>query len=62
MFMYNENKQAYIADIDAGTFRDLVESAEVCKVAIIHPGKPRNLDEANLEELIKRAEPFNVAP
>jgi hypothetical protein len=62
MFMYNENKQAYIADIDAGTFRDLVESAEVCKVAIIHPGKPRNPDEPNLEDLIKRAEPFNVAP
>jgi len=59
MFAYNENKQAYIKDIDAGTFRDLVESAEVCKVAIIHPGKPRNPDEPNLEELIKRAEPFN---
>ena len=62
MFVYNENKQAYIADIDAGTYKDLVESAEVCKVAIIHPGKPRNLDEANLEDLVKRAEPFNVAP
>jgi hypothetical protein len=62
MFAYNENKQAYIADIDAGTFRDLVESAEVCKVAILHPGKPRNPDEPNLEELIKRAAPFNVAP
>ena len=59
MFKYNENKQAYIADIDAGTFRDLVESAEVCKVAIIHPGKPRNPDEPNLEELVKRAAPFN---
>jgi hypothetical protein len=59
MFKYNENKQAYIADIDAGTFRDLVESAEVCKVAILHPGKPRNPDEPNLEELIKRAAPFN---
>jgi hypothetical protein len=62
MFAYNDNKQAYIADIDAGTFRDLVESAELCKVAIIHPGKPRNPDEPNLEELIKRAEPFNVPP
>jgi len=62
MFAYNENKQAYIQDIAAGTFRDLVESAELCKVAIIHPGKPRNPDEPNLEELIKRAEPFNVAP
>ncbi len=62
MFEYNENKQAFIKDIDAGTYRDLVESAELCKVAIIHPGKPRNLDEPNLEELVKRAEPFNVAP
>jgi hypothetical protein len=59
MFAYNENKQAYIKDIDAGTFRDLVEAAEVCKVAIIHPGKPRNPDEPGLEDLIKRAEPFN---
>jgi hypothetical protein len=59
MFAYNENKQAYIKDINAGSFRDLVEAAELCKVAIIHPGKPRNPSEPNLEELIKRAEPFN---
>ena len=59
MFAYNENKQAYIQDIAAGTFRDLVESAEVCKVAIIHPGKPRNPDEPGLEDLVKRAAPFN---
>jgi hypothetical protein len=59
MFAYNENKQAYIKDLDAGTYRDLVESAEACQVAIIHPGKPWNPDEPNLEELIKRAEPFN---
>jgi hypothetical protein len=50
--------RAYIADPDAGTFRELVEAAETCQVAIIHPGKPRNPDEAGLEELIKRAEPF----
>jgi hypothetical protein len=59
MFAYNEDKKAYFVDIDAGTFKDLVEAAELCKVAIIHPGKPRNPDEPNLEELIKRAEPFN---
>jgi hypothetical protein len=59
MFAYNENKQAFIKDIDAGTFRELVEAAEVCKVAIIHPGKPRNPAEPNLEDLIKRAESFN---
>lgn len=58
MFMYNENKQAYIADLEAGTYRQMVEAAEVCKLAIIHPGKPWNPDEKNLEELMKRAEPF----
>jgi hypothetical protein len=58
MFMYNENKQAYIADLTAGTYKEMVESAEVCKLAIIHPGKPWNLDEPGLEELVKRAEPF----
>ena len=58
MFRYNENKQAYIADITAGTYRQLVEAAEVCQVAIIHPGKPRNPDESGLAELIERARPF----
>jgi ferredoxin len=58
MFTYNENKQAYIKDINAGTYRQLVEAAEVCQVAIIHPGLPRNPDEPGLEELLKRAEPF----
>ena len=58
MFAYDDNKQAYIADPDAGTYRELVEAAESCQVAIIHPGKPRNPNEPNLDELTKRAEPF----
>jgi hypothetical protein len=58
MFMYNENKQAYIANPDAGTYAQLVEAAETCQVAIIHPGKPRNPGEAGLPELLKRAEAF----
>lgn len=58
MFAYNENQQAYIADPDAGTFRQLVEAAEGCQVAIIHPGKPRNPNEPGLEELLARAESF----
>jgi hypothetical protein len=58
MFAYNENRQAYIADVNAGTFRELVEAAESCQMAIIHPGRPRNPNEAGLEELVKRAEPF----
>lgn len=59
MFMYNENKQAYIADPDAGTYRQVVEAAESCQVSIIHPGKPRDPGEPNLDDLIERAEPFN---
>jgi len=58
MFAYDGNKQAYIADINAGTYAQLVEAAESCQVAIIHPGKPRNPKEPGLEELLKRAEPF----
>jgi hypothetical protein len=59
MFMYNKDKQAYIADITAGTYRQLVEAAESCQVSIIHPGKPRNPNEPDLVELIARAAPFN---
>jgi hypothetical protein len=58
MFVYDGNKQAYIADINAGTYAQLVEAAENCQVAIIHPGKPRNPNEPGLDELQKRAEPF----
>lgn len=58
MFAYNDDKQAYIADKSAGTYRQLVEAAEGCQVAIIHPGKPWNPKEPGLEELLKRAAPF----
>jgi hypothetical protein len=59
LFAYDDNKQAYIKDLDAGSYRDLVDAAEICQVAIIHPGMPRNPDEPGLDELIERAEPFN---
>ena len=58
MFAYNENRQAYIKDITAGTYRDLVNAAESCQVAIIHPGKPRDPREAGLDELMERAQSF----
>jgi ferredoxin len=60
MFAYDDDMRAYIADPDAGSYRELVEAAETCQVAIIHPGKPRHQDEPNLEELIGRAQPFNA--
>lgn len=58
MFKYNENKQAYIVDVKLGTYRQMVEAAESCQVAIIHPGKPWNPSEPGLDELIARAEAF----
>jgi ferredoxin len=58
MFAYDQNKQAYIADLKAGSYRQLVEAAESCQVSVIHPGKPWNPDEPGLDELIERARPF----
>jgi hypothetical protein len=58
LFAYNENQQAYIKDVNAGTFAELVQAAENCQVAVIHPGKPRNPDEPGLAELLERAKPF----
>ena len=59
IFAYNENMQAFVADPDGGTYREIVEAAESCQVSIIHPGKPRNPDEPNLGDLTARAESFN---
>lgn len=58
MFRYNQDRQAYIADLSAGTYRQLVEAAESCQVAIIHPGKPRDPNEPGLEALLARAAAF----
>ena len=59
MFAYDENKQAYIKDPRAGTFRELVMAAERCPVAIIHPGTPLNPKEKQLEKWVERAKKFN---
>ncbi len=59
MFAYDENKQAYIKDPRAGTFRELVKAAERCTARIIHPGTPLDPDEPDLAEWIERAVPFN---
>ncbi|MCA8973522.1 MAG: ferredoxin [Planctomycetes bacterium] len=59
LFVYNENKQARIGDPKAGTYAQLVQAAEKCPSRCIHPGKPQNPDEPDLEELIARAALFN---
>jgi len=59
LFSYDDNKQAYIKDVHAGTFAQLVQGAERCPAGIIHPGDPVNPKEKDLDKWIKRAEPFN---
>jgi pyruvate-ferredoxin/flavodoxin oxidoreductase len=59
MFAYDDNKQAYIRDARAGTFAQLVQAAERCPAALIHPGTPLNPNEKDLEKWIERAKPFN---
>ena len=59
MFQYNDQKQAFIADIQAGTFAELVKAAEACPVSIIHPGAPVNPNEPGLEALIEKASAWN---
>jgi len=61
IFAYDDNEQAYIADPKAGPFRDIVMAAEQCPVEIIHPGEPQDPYEDNLEQWVKRAEPYNHA-
>ena len=42
MFKYNEEKQAYIADPNAGTYKQLLKAAAACPAKCIHPGPPPN--------------------
>jgi ferredoxin len=58
LFAYDDQKQAYLKDARAGSYRQLVEAAEACQVSVIHPGKPWDPNEAGLEELLERAKPF----
>jgi pyruvate-ferredoxin/flavodoxin oxidoreductase len=58
IFKYNADKKAMVINPTAGTFEDIVRSAEKCTAVIIHPGTPWNPNEKNLEKLIKRAEKF----
>ncbi len=59
IFAYNANKQAYIEDAAAGPFKDMVRAAELCPVRIIHPGKPKKMDEPDIDQWIERAARFS---
>ena len=59
LFLYNEDKQARLGDVNKATYAQLVKAAELCPAKCIHPGKPWNPNESGLAELIERAAPFN---
>jgi pyruvate-ferredoxin/flavodoxin oxidoreductase len=58
IFAYNADKQAYVADPKAGPFKDIVKAAQKCSAKIIHPGKPQNSGEKDLEKWIEKAAPY----
>ena len=58
LFKYNEDKQAVIGDVSAGTFLQLVKAAEACPAKCIHPGAPAPHDETATAEVIARAQAF----
>jgi ferredoxin len=59
MFQYNDNKEAYIAEAQAGTYLQLVKAAEKCPSRCIHPGLPREDDKTADDKLIARANEYN---
>ena len=59
MFVYDESNMAIIGDLNAGTYAQMVEAAEICPSKCIHPGAPWNANEPNLDELKQRAAKFN---
>lgn len=60
LFVYNDDKQAELGDLSQGSYAQLVQAAELCPARCIHPGRPWNPDEPDLEALIERAAPFNA--
>ncbi len=58
LFVYNDDRQAIMADLSLGTFAEIVEAAEICPASCIHPGSPPDPSEPGLEELIERAKQY----
>ncbi|MGB0723613.1 MAG: 2-oxoacid:acceptor oxidoreductase family protein [Gammaproteobacteria bacterium] len=59
IFAYNGDNQAVVVNPTGGSFKDIVKAAEKCTAACIHPGTPWNMQEKDVEKLMKRAAKFN---
>ncbi len=58
IFSYNADKLAEVINPTAGKFKDIVRAAEKCTAGCLHPGTPWDLNEKDIEKLIKRAEKY----
>jgi ferredoxin len=59
MFVYNDSNMAVIGDLSAGSYKQMVEAAEICPSRCIHPGAPWDASEPGLEALRERAAKYN---
>ena len=59
IFKYNADKKAFIDNPNGGPYQDIVKSAEQCTAQVIHPGKPADRSEKDIDKWIKRGEKFN---
>lgn len=58
IFAYDGNKQVIVLDPRAGSYNDIVRSAEKCTAGCIHPGTPFHANEPGLDKLLKRAQKY----
>jgi len=58
IFAYNADKQAEVVNPQGGKYKDIVRAAEKCTAGCLHPGTPWNMNEKDIDKLIKRAEKY----
>ena len=59
VFVYNDKKQATVANPKGAKFADLVKAAEKCTAGCLHPGTPWNMSEPGIDKLMARAAKYN---
>ncbi len=58
IFAYNQDKLAEVVNPQGGKYKDIVRAAEKCTAGCLHPGTPWNMNEKDVDKLIKRAEQY----
>ena len=58
IFKYNADKLAEVINPTGGKYKDIVRAAEKCTAGCLHPGTPWDMNEKDIDKLIKRAEKY----